>query len=112
MKLDTADGILPMIEKAQVQCASLKKHATADIESIEVLLHDTFQLRSMADDYSRLIERIYDASKPLDKHAHAKQFAGGLLPILELAVSTQYLRDHISEPDVLLEVINGVIAGV
>ena len=112
MKLDTADGILPVIEKAQLQCDSLWKHATADIKSIEVLLGDISQLRKMVDEYSKLIAGIYDASKPLDKHTHVRHFAIGLLPILELAVSTQYLRDHISEPDVLVKVVNSVIGEV
>ena len=109
-KINDAKAILPKIAIAQRRCNELKKSATAELTSIENLLAQTNDLCSIEENFKQLVRTIYDDSKPLDQQSHAKEFAEGLLPMVELATSHPVFREsaHLKNKrliDVLLDII-------
>jgi hypothetical protein len=82
-----------------------------ELVSIEALLTDITDMESVVHDYSDLIKHVYSASRPLDDHMQAKDFASGLLPILKLATSAGYLRDSLEsgKTETMVEVLQNVV---
>ena len=97
--MDEAEGILPDIQRAQEDYTYIDGKFAEGLQLAEEWLKSLDGLQFVADEYSKKIHLIYEASRPLDEHAtvaehlRAKKFAEALLPIITMSTKESYLND-------------------